>query len=76
MLHRSVFAVLAALAIAFGAAPAAWAGRDVLAVDLVDEPSSLDPLIQWNPDSYFVHRNTFDNLVTRDGDGRNIAKGP
>ncbi len=74
MLRRSVFAALAAAMIALGAASAAWAGRDVLVVDLVDEPSSLDPHIQWNPDSYFVYRNIFDNLVTRDDDGKIVPQ--
>ena len=39
--------------------------KDTLVVDLVNEPASLDPQVQWNPDSYFVYRNIFDNLVTR-----------
>ena len=39
-------------------------------VDLVNEPSSLDPHMQWNPDSYYVYRNIFDNLVTRDDAGK------
>ena len=43
--------------------------KDLLVVDLVNEPSSLDPHKQWNPDSYYVYRNIFDNLVTRDNDG-------
>lgn len=42
--------------------------RDIT-IDLVGEPSSLDPQVQWNPDSYYVYRNVFDNLVTRDNDG-------
>lgn len=43
--------------------------KDRLTVDLVSEPSSLDPHLQWNPDSYFVYRNIFDNLLTRDDQG-------
>ncbi len=43
--------------------------KDRLTVDLVNEPSSLDPHVQWNPDSYFVYRNIFDNLLTRDDQG-------
>ena len=74
MLRRSFLAALAAVTISVAAAPAAWAGRDVLVVDLVDEPSSLDPHIQWNPDSYFVYRNIFDNLVTRDDDGKIVPQ--
>ncbi|HYF55797.1 MAG TPA: ABC transporter substrate-binding protein [Salinarimonas sp.] len=56
---------------AFAIGPA-QAGRDRLVVDLVNEPSSLDPHVQWNPDSYYVYRNIFDNLLTRD-DAGNIA---
>src|SRR5437588_8512750 len=60
-----------ALAVSAGAASAA---KDVLVVDLVQEPSSLDPQLQWNPDSYFVYRNVFDNMVTRDDDGKIIPQ--
>lgn len=42
--------------------------RDIT-IDLAGEPSSLDPHVQWNPDSYYVYRNIFDNLVTRNNDG-------
>ncbi|WP_342359403.1 ABC transporter substrate-binding protein [Terrarubrum flagellatum] len=45
------------------------AAKDDLVIDMVSEPSSLDPQIQWNPDSYYVYRNIFDNLVTRDDSG-------
>ena len=48
---------------------AARAGQDRFVVDLASEPSTLDPHIQWNPDSYFVYRNIFDNLLTRDDKG-------
>jgi len=40
-----------------------------LTIDLTGEPASLDPHVQWNPDSYYVYRNIFDNIVTRDNDG-------
>lgn len=43
--------------------------KDQLVVDLTNEPSSLDPQKQWNPDSYYVYRNIFDNLLTRDDAG-------
>ncbi|MGO4725678.1 MULTISPECIES: ABC transporter substrate-binding protein [unclassified Inquilinus] len=52
------------------AAAPAWADKDRFVVDLVNEPSSLDPQLQWNPDSYYVYRNVFDNLVTRDDAGK------
>src|SRR5258707_14990773 len=60
-----------ALAVSAGAASAA---KDVLVVDLVNEPSSLDPQVQWNPDSYYVYRNVFDNLVTRDDAGKIVPQ--
>ncbi len=40
-----------------------------LTIDLSGEPATLDPHQQWNPDSYYVYRNIFDNVVTRDNDG-------
>lgn len=50
-----------------------WAQtKDTIVIDLVSEPSSLDPQKQWNPDSYFVYRNIFDQLITRDNDGKII----
>lgn len=61
---RCVTWSLAAL-LAVGVAQA----KDRFTVDLVNEPSSLDPHVQWNPDSYFVYRNIFDNLLTRDDQG-------
>ncbi|MSP48993.1 MAG: peptide ABC transporter [Alphaproteobacteria bacterium] len=48
----------------------AQAAKDLLVVDLASEPSSLDPQVQWNPDSYWVYRNIFDNMATRDDDGK------
>src|SRR4051812_33676167 len=51
------------------ASTGARAGEDRFVVDLASEPSALDPHVQWNPDSYFVYRNIFDNLVTRDDKG-------
>src|SRR5882724_11075049 len=64
---------LAALAVTlpFGVANAA---KDTLVIDLVQEPSSLDPHLQWNPDSYFVYRNVFDNMLTRDDEGKIVPQ--
>lgn len=45
-----------------------------LTIDLSGEPASLDPHMQWNPDSYYVYRNIFDNLVTRDNDGNIVPQ--
>ena len=60
--------------LAFGFGTEAEAAKDQLIVDLVNEPSSLDPHVQWNPDSYYVYRNMFDNLVTRDDAGKIIPQ--
>ena len=54
---------------ALGSVAPAQASKERFVVDLVNEPSSLDPQVQWNPDSYYVYRNIFDNLVTRDDKG-------
>lgn len=45
-----------------------------LTIDLAGEPASLDPHRQWNPDSYYVYRNIFDNLLTRDNDGNIVGQ--
>jgi peptide/nickel transport system substrate-binding protein len=43
--------------------------KDLLVVDFIAEPNSLDPHVQWNTDSFNVYRNIFDNLLTRDDAG-------
>ena len=48
--------------------------KDVLVIDLVSEPTTLDPHLQWNPSSFYVYRNIFDNLLARDTDGNIIPK--
>ncbi|WP_366656119.1 ABC transporter substrate-binding protein [Fodinicurvata sp. EGI_FJ10296] len=68
-----------AAAIAFGvgaafAAPAFADTSDTIVIDLVNEPSTLDPHQQWNPDSYYVYRNIFDNMVTRDNAGEIVPQ--
>lgn len=71
---KNIRPMLASVAIGalliLGMTDPASAGRDRLVIDLVNEPSSLDPHLQWNPDSYYVYRNIFDNLVTRDDEGK------
>jgi peptide/nickel transport system substrate-binding protein len=62
-------AVATAAALLVGGAATA-ATKDVLVINLVAEPASLDPHLEWNPDSYFVYRNIFDNMLTRDNDGK------
>jgi len=67
----------AALALAFGlglALPAAAQPKDTLSIDLPGQPATLDPHVQWDTDSYTVYRNIFDNLVTRDNDGRIVPQ--
>ena len=55
-------------------APSLAAEKQQITVDLVNEPSTLDPQLQWNPDSYFVYRNIFDNIVTRDNGGKIVPQ--
>jgi peptide/nickel transport system substrate-binding protein len=62
------------VAATLGLATPVLAGADRLVVDLAAEPSTLDPQIQWNPDSYYVYRNIFDNLVTRDDKGEIVPQ--
>lgn len=45
-----------------------------LTIDLSGEPATLDPHMQWNPDSYYVYRNIFDNVVTRDNAGEIVPQ--
>ncbi len=62
-----LLALSAALMLA--AAPIAHADQALFVVDLPTEPASLDPQLQWDPDSTSVYRNIFDNLLTRDASG-------
>ncbi|KZM50519.1 ABC transporter substrate-binding protein [Labrenzia sp. OB1] len=55
-------------------APAAGFAKDLLTVNLVNEPATLDPHQQWNPDSYYVYRNIFDNMLTRDNAGEIVPQ--
>ncbi|MCR4265236.1 ABC transporter substrate-binding protein [Nitratireductor sp. ZSWI3] len=72
--HRSIgFALGLALACSPLALESAMA-KDLLVIDLVNEPSSLDPHRQWNPDSYYVYRNIFDNLLTRNDAGEIVPQ--
>lgn len=67
----AIRALMSGAALAVLAAPAL--ARDIT-IDLSGEPSSLDPQVQWNPDSYYVYRNIFDNLVTRDNAGEIVPQ--
>lgn len=66
MRHLRAAAVLAAM---LASAAPARADQHTFVVDLPTDPASLDPHLQWDPDSYSVYRNIFDNLVTRDASG-------
>ncbi|SFB10886.1 peptide/nickel transport system substrate-binding protein [Poseidonocella pacifica] len=70
---RVALPVVLSLGVALTAIAPAHA-KEQLTVDLVNEPSSLDPHQQWNPDSYYVYRNIFDNMVTRDNDGQIVPQ--
>ena len=65
-----LFAVLAVMLTLGIGGTAQAAGKDKIVIDLVNESATLDPHLQWNPDSYAVYRNIFDNLVTRDDNGK------
>ncbi|MCP4691053.1 MAG: peptide ABC transporter [Desulfobacterales bacterium] len=52
----------------------AEAGKEKLVIDLVSEPTTLDPHKQWNPSSFYVYRNIFDNMVTRSPEGEIIPQ--
>ncbi|TKT75922.1 peptide ABC transporter [Aquamicrobium sp. LC103] len=74
-ISRSLAFALAGLA--FACSPLVLqpaAAKEMLVVDLVSEPSSLDPHKQWNPDSYYVYRNIFDNMLTRDDAGKIVPQ--
>jgi peptide/nickel transport system substrate-binding protein len=55
-----------------GAAPAQ--AKDTLVIDLVNEPTTLDPHKQWNPSSYYIYRNIFDNMLTRTPEGKIVPQ--
>jgi peptide/nickel transport system substrate-binding protein len=63
------FSGIAAILALFATGTGSAAEKDMFVIDIVNEPSSLDPQVQWNPDSYYVYRNLFDNLVTRSDNG-------
>jgi peptide/nickel transport system substrate-binding protein len=60
--------------LACGVLAQAAEAKDRFVVDLASEPSTLDPQQQWNPDSYYVYRNIFDNLVTRNDQGEIVPQ--
>ena len=64
----------ACAALLIGGSAHAWADHSLFVVDLPSDPASLDPHIQWDPDSTSVYRNIFDNLLTRDGTGKIVPQ--
>jgi peptide/nickel transport system substrate-binding protein len=66
-------AILVAAALAWSG-PAAAQPKDTLSVDLPGDAATLDPHVQWDTDSYTIYRNIFDNLLTRDADGKIVPQ--
>src|SRR3954470_10842287 len=63
------------MALAWVTAPvAAQSAKDTLSVDLPGDAATLDPHVQWDTDSYSIYRNIFDNLLTRDADGKIVPQ--
>jgi len=74
-MSRSIAAVLAVLAGLIAPAAAQQPPqRETLTVDLPNDAATLDPHLQWDTDSYTIYRNIFDNLVTRDAEGRIVPQ--
>ena len=74
---RRSFATLTSallIAAAAGLAGPPAAAKDTLVVNIVNEPATVDPHRHWNPDSYYVYRNLFDNVVTRNPDGEIVPQ--
>ena len=65
---RRLLLAIPVLALAAGAAFAQ--PKDTLVVDMPGDVATMDPHLQWDTESYTVYRNIFDNLVTRDDDGK------
>ena len=71
---RPSLAVTALALFLVPALPQARADQANFVVDLPTDPASLDPHVQWDPDSYAVYRNVFDNLLTRDATGKIVPQ--
>jgi len=65
---------LAALLLLAAMPQPARASAELFVVDTAGAPASLDPQVQWDPDSYFVYRNIFDNLVARAPSGKIVPQ--
>jgi peptide/nickel transport system substrate-binding protein len=76
-MRRSGYLFLAAclvVVMSLGGVSAAQAAKKKLVIDLVSEPTTLDPQRQWNPSSYYVYRNIFDNMLTRTPEGKIVPQ--
>src|SRR5688572_11616319 len=62
------------VALAWAAPAAAQGKKDTLSVDLPGDAATLDPHVQWDTDSYTIYRNIFDNLLTRDAEGKIVPQ--
>ena len=60
--------------IALAAGTALAQPKDALVVDLPGDVATMDPHLQWDTESYTVYRNIFDNLVTRDTEGKIVPQ--
>ncbi|WP_425419284.1 ABC transporter substrate-binding protein [Oricola indica] len=70
-----ILSLLLACAIILGGAGIVSASaKDEIIVNAVSEPATLDPHLQWDPSSYYVYRNIFDNLVTRNNEGEIVPQ--
>jgi peptide/nickel transport system substrate-binding protein len=67
--HGFIFAAAMTVAMTFTLGAPVVCAKDMLVIDFAGEPNSLDPHVQWNPDSFNVYRNIFDNMLTRDDKG-------
>ncbi|MFC0409125.1 ABC transporter substrate-binding protein [Roseomonas elaeocarpi] len=75
-MRRSMGSLLGAALLLGTLTPMAPARADanLFVVDLATDPASLDPHLQWDPDSYAVYRNVFDNLLARDVSGKIVPQ--
>ena len=65
---------LIGLAMACLLAAPCLAQKSDLTIDLAADAATLDPQVQWDTDSYHVYRNIFDNLLTRDLEGKIVPQ--
>jgi peptide/nickel transport system substrate-binding protein len=75
MMHLTRLVTVLALAVALTpAAKLAWADQALFLIDLPSDPASLDPHVQWDPDSTAVYRQIYDNLLVRDASGKIVPQ--